>query len=183
MVTAINARILLLFSNFLRELQNTGGVNYYSQALRDLLSENNELEILIADDDDDDKELFQEAIYEISPYIKLSAVSNGIELMEKLRQPSLPDLLFLDLNMPGKNGFECLTELNSILILKKLPVVIYSTSANPDQIERTYLNGATFYIKKPSNYQEIIDLLYKLVSFSTHKFFSQPSRKEFVLNP
>ncbi len=179
----MNVRLIVVFSNLLRDLSKIGGDNYYIHPLKELLSHNNILEILIADDDDDDKELFQEALYEISPHIKLTAVSNGMELMEKLSQPSLPDLLFLDLNMPGKNGFECLTELNNILTVKKLPVLIYSTSANPEQIERTYRNGATYYIQKPSSYQAIIHMLYKLVSFSSHQFFSQPSRKEFILNP
>ncbi len=181
METGINVRLILALSAFFRELKNKGGVNYDTLSLiENLTGSNHQLDILIADDDEDDKELFEEAVAAISPRITVTTVGDGKELMKKLYTSSLPDLIFLDLNMPSKNGFECLSEIRSVLKFKEIPVLIYSTTANPDQIESTYMQGATFYIQKPSSYKEIIKLLQKIFSFSAQQFCS-PLRKEFVL--
>ena len=180
METGINVRLILALSAFFRELKNKGGVNYDTLSLIEHLTGSNQLDILIADDDDDDKELFEEAVAAISPRIIVTTVSDGKELMKKLYTSSLPDLIFLDLNMPSKNGFECLSEIRSVVKFKEIPVLIYSTTANPEQIENTYMQGATFYIQKPSSYKDIIKLLQKIFSFSAQQF-CRPLRKEFVL--
>jgi CheY-like chemotaxis protein len=76
----------------------------------------------------------------------------------------LPHFLFLDLNMPRKNGLECLREIRKDKRIKDIFVAIYSTSDNEKDMEETFLNGANVYIAKPSDYNVLKQLLYKAVS-------------------
>ena len=115
------------------------------------------LNIALADDDDDDRMLFSEAIEEISIKTKLSLFNHGQELMDYLSAPGvvLPDLIFLDLNMPIKNGMECLKEIRQNSNLKDLCIAIYSTSSSEKDIEETFLNGANIYLNKPNNFVKL----------------------------
>jgi CheY-like chemotaxis protein len=111
--------------------------------------------ILLADDDADDRELFEEALSDIHPNAILTTAQDGEELMFILKNYHKPDLLFLDLNMPRKNGKECLHEIVKHPELKKIPIIIYSTSVNPTDIEETYRLGALLFFRKPNSYDEL----------------------------
>ncbi|HEY0652570.1 MAG TPA: response regulator [Chryseosolibacter sp.] len=111
--------------------------------------------ILLADDDADDRELFEEALSDIYPQAVLSTAQDGEELMFILHNYHKPDLLFLDLNMPRKNGKECLYEIARDPELKKIPIVIFSTSVNPLDIEETFSLGALLFFRKPNSYEEL----------------------------
>lgn len=91
---------------------------------------NKTLKILLADDDDDDRLFFKEALEDIKIKTKVHTVNDGTALMEHLNQPGipLPDMLFLDLNMPKKNGIQCLEEIRKDQRFKELTIAIYSTS-------------------------------------------------------
>src|SRR5690606_10195300 len=102
------------------------------------------LHIFFGDDDREDVEFFTQAIEEVSPGIKITIARDGAELLEFL-QLVIPDIIFLDLNMPVMNGVECLQRIRSNKKCNDVPVIIYSTSANPDQIEKTYELGANMY--------------------------------------
>lgn len=169
------------FGNFLKELKKKKNVKSETSSILESLIGNNFLDVIIADDDEDDIALFQEAIANITDRIKVTKVADGMQLMQKLKSSYLPDLIFLDLNMPRLNGFECLSEISSISDLKDIPIIIYSTSANHDQIEKTYNQGATFYLQKPSTFIDIKILLQKIFTFSANQFFTQPQRADFVL--
>ena len=108
-------------------------------------------QIILADDDLDDCMFFEEALNEFPLSIHLSIIHNGEKLMQHLLNKSeiLPDLLFLDLNMPRKNGFECLAEIKQNEKLKHLPVIIISTSMVKDVVNLLYKNGALYFIRKP----------------------------------
>ena len=95
------------------------------------------LHILLGDEDDDDRYFFAEAIQELSSSIKLSTANDGTELLRLFKNTiiELPDLIFLDLNMPRRNGLECLEELKQNVQLKNIPVIIYSTSSHPRQVK------------------------------------------------
>lgn len=110
--------------------------------------------ILLADDDDDDRLLFTDVVNELPIKPTLLVAQNGVQLMDLLNKEvkTLPDLLFLDLNMPLKNGFECLLEIKNEPKLKKLPVIIFSTSNQPSTISQVYDTGAQLYIRKPYDY-------------------------------
>ena len=114
------------------------------------------LHILLADDDDDDRLLFRDAIEELKVKTVVTMVNDGVELMEYLNKPDthLPNLVFLDLNMPRKNGMECLKEIRSNNKLKDLSIAIYSTSGMEVDIEETFVKGANVYIKKPNDFEE-----------------------------
>jgi len=104
------------------------------------------IKIVLADDDEDDRMLFKEAIDEINIQTKLSLFNNGQELMDYLLLPNvvLPNLIFLDLNMPIKNGQQCLIEIRNNPKLKDLCIAIYSTSSSENDIEETFLNGQDY---------------------------------------
>ena len=108
------------------------------------------LNLLLADDDKDDRFFFEKALAGVSIPTNLTTVTDGGILLEylyeNLRNP--PDVLFLDLNMPCKNGIECLTEIKHHKELKKNPVVIYSTSVREEVADILYKRGAHYYAQK-----------------------------------
>jgi len=140
------------------------------------------LRVILVDDDEEDREFFREAAEEVAPQIDLSLCMGGEALMNDLRQPGseLPDLIILDLNMPVKNGHECLDEIREDALLKGIPVIIYSTSSSRTQIDAAYLGGADLYIPKPERYNDLLLLLREVFSkdWATH---DSPPREKFVL--
>jgi CheY-like chemotaxis protein len=136
--------------------------------------------ILLADDDDDDRLLFTDVLREYSTDLRLTFAHNGEHLMTLLRSGELPDVLFLDLNMPLKNGIECLEEIRGDEKLKDLPVVIFSTSSHPGTINQTYNIGAHLYVRKPNDF----NALRKAITEVLKKDWGHPKRplkEDFVL--
>ncbi|QOG02114.1 response regulator [Flavobacterium sp. MDT1-60] len=114
--------------------------------------------IYLADDDDDDRVMFAEALFEIDSTVILTQAQDGQELMDILcKQPNpLPDIIFMDINMPKQDGLKCLEEIrNQPGNLKKLFVIILSTSSDPLVIDKAFKLGATFYAVKPSTFDEL----------------------------
>ena len=111
--------------------------------------------IILADDDEDDRLFFTDAFEELKISTKVQTFRDGAELMEYLNseQAVLPEILFLDLNMPKKNGIECLHEIKSNPKFENMAIAIYSTSSSEEHIEETFVSGANIYIKKPSEFQ------------------------------
>lgn len=132
--------------------------------------------ILLADDDDDDRVLFENALQFVSPASRLSTVQNGEELMMTLRSGKIekPDMLFLDLNMPIKNGFECLEEIKKTQSISNLPVLIFSTSSQTSAIETAFHLGAAHYITKPSDFNQLKKLIAHLLELD----FSTPATSQ-----
>ena len=129
-----------------------------------------QLYILLADDDDDCF-FFQEALDELSISAHLTTVHNGEQLMQLLTETTalLPDVLFLDLNMPRKNGFECLLEIRSNEQLKQLPVVILSTSFDRVVADRLHQSGASCCMRKPSVHFELNRLIRQALTVVAQK--------------
>lgn len=120
------------------------------------------LHILLADDDEDDTFLFTEALEHIAIEIKLDIAENGIKLMHKLKNENyIPDLIFLDMNMPVKNGLECLTEIRNSAQLREVPVIILSTSVAGYLLESAHKEGANLYIQKPTSFYSLVEVLKK----------------------
>lgn len=106
--------------------------------------------VMIVDDDTDDSELFCETLYEINPNIACIPAYNGHEALSSLKKAArLPDIIFLDLNMPRMNGKQCLTELKKVEKLREIPVIIYTTSKIQDDVQETKALGAFDFITKP----------------------------------
>ena len=124
------------------------------------------IHILLADDDDDDRLLFTEAIAELELNTVVQTVVNGLQLMEFLhsRNTLLPDILFLDLNMPLKGGLQCLKEIRCSDKFKNIVIAIYSTSDNPKDVEETFLDGANIYLTKPNDFNTLKKLLNNAIS-------------------
>jgi CheY-like chemotaxis protein len=114
--------------------------------------------IWLADDDDDDHLVFENAIKEVLPFVKLTQFRSCHTLLSELEH-STPDLLFLDINMPGLNGKECLKSLKAGLANRKLPVIVYTGSGSPMDITACYSYGATLYVEKASTYSKMVGVL------------------------
>jgi CheY-like chemotaxis protein len=111
--------------------------------------------ILLVDDDQDDCYLFTDAIKKIFPAVNLVCTNNFIEAIAYLTSEK-PDIIFLDLNMPFKNGIESLTELKADLNFKSIPVVVFSNSDYPKDIKLSYEKGAALYFTKPSSFDDLM---------------------------
>ena len=115
--------------------------------------------ILLVEDDIDDQLLFRDAVSEVNDIFSCSIANNGREALEYLQTPPPPDVIFLDLNMPIMNGMECLSALRSSDRYKHIPVIIFSTSNNQKDIERTKTMGATLFLHKPSSFKILCEKL------------------------
>ena len=133
-----------------------------------MISEN--INLLLADDDMDDCQLFKDALAELPHQVGLTVVHDGEQLMQLLTTESDQNFnaLFLDLNMPRKNGFACLEEIKSNKKLKSLFVIIFSTSSNTDIIELLYKNGAQHYICKPPSFTELKTVILQALTLVTN---------------
>ncbi len=139
--------------------------------------------ILLADDDEDDCLLFKEALNELGICVQLTTVQNGDQLMKLLnKEERLPDVLFLDLNMPRKNGLQCLSEIKQSQRLKSLPVIIYSTSFQKNVVDVLYQMGAQFYIRKPNDFAELKHAIHEVLTIVAKLNYLQPSKEGFVLS-
>ncbi|WP_161499162.1 response regulator [Flavipsychrobacter stenotrophus] len=121
--------------------------------------------ILLADDDADERYFFEIALKELPTATNLKTVPDGVGLMEYLSRNSdnLPDVLFLDIMMPRKNGIECLTEIMRNEKLKQIPVIMYSNSVGDDYIIKCYQYGATYFLQK-GIYSELTESIDKLLA-------------------
>jgi CheY-like chemotaxis protein len=133
--------------------------------------------ILLIDDDDDDRTLFKEAIAVLDKSIQCWTAVDGQGALDMLMFELVvaPDVIFLDLNMPKMNGLEFLKIIKNNRGFKRVPVVIYTTSSNPEDIRKTKELGATDFLTKPSDfdelYQKLISVLNKYLVPSYHDNF------------
>jgi PleD family two-component response regulator len=109
--------------------------------------------LIFCEDDDDDRFLFKEIVQEYNPQIKVEFLSGGITLMHFLKH-FIPDLLFLALEMPFKNGLECLLEIRQSESLRHLPVIIFSSTTRPANIQTAYEMGANLFLIKSPTFSE-----------------------------
>jgi DNA-binding response OmpR family regulator len=109
-------------------------------------------------------------------------VHDGEQLMYELNNAStLPDILFLDLNMPRKNGLECLLEIKLLNKYDLLPIIIFSTSYEQSMVNLLYKNGANYYVRKPAEFSELKSVIQEVISLTIKGNISQPAKENFVL--
>lgn len=116
---------------------------------------------LLADDDADDKTLFCEALSEINPDIVCHTASDGKEALAILSEKQIkkPSIIFLDINMPVMDGWQCLGRIKQDDYNKDIPVIMYSTSSYQRDIELALESGAFCFFTKPSDYRELRNIL------------------------
>jgi len=145
--------------------------------------------ILLVDDDIDDRFFFKDVLSEL-PIPTHFATIDGQELIDYLSKEidKLPDVIFLDLNMPSKNGFECLAELKSSKELQHIPVIIYSTSFHNTVADELYKSGACYYMRK-SDLVELKKMLLRVLTMMVENLsagkvekLDRPPSNKFVLN-
>ena len=118
--------------------------------------------VLLAEDDEDDVHLFKTVLAELNQDILVTVAADGILLMAFLNQAiTLPEMIFLDLNMPFKNGFECLREIRGNEKWNSIKIFVLSTSAQPQHIEDAYKGRADLYLTKPTSYTQFKNMVEK----------------------
>lgn len=140
--------------------------------------------IILADDDADDRDMFIDLLAQ--PDVDVRAVANGNELLSYLegqRADSLPDCIFLDLNMPVMGGKECLSRIKADDKLTHIPVIIYSTSSNKKDIDDTFEMGADLYVVKDSSYVSLKKTLESIIRIDWEIYRTTKSFKNFVFKP
>jgi CheY-like chemotaxis protein len=141
------------------------------------------INILLADDDVDDCIFFRMALEGLLLSLNLTIVNDGDQLMEYLIENScqLPDVLFLDINMPRKNGLECLSEIKQDIRLQNLPVVILSTSCSAEKINQAFKIGGHIYIHKPRDFGQLKQVISHALPIAVNHEFSKGPVK-YILN-
>lgn len=127
--------------------------------------------IYYTDDDLDDQELFKDAVGEVSKYSRVCVQDSGDQLLELLKTTlPFPCLIFLDLNLPVKNGYQVLTELKREQHFKDLPVIIFTTSSDAHSIATTRELGANLYISKPTSYTLLKNIIRNILAIDWATF-------------
>lgn len=141
------------------------------------------INICLADDDQDDRLFFTEAFDELKIKTKVNTFNDGVQLMNYLNDANsvLPNVLFLDLNMPKKNGVECLLEIKKNKKFNDIAIAIYSTSSSEEHIEETFINGANIYIKKPSDFESLKKILAEVVTINWQYHTSGLNKDNFLM--
>ncbi|WP_417860134.1 response regulator [Winogradskyella sediminis] len=141
------------------------------------------INLALADDDEDDRLFFTEAFEELKVKSKVLLFKDGIELMDYLDDSNnaIPNLLFLDLNMPKKSGLECLKEIKASQRFNDMAIAIYSTSASEEDIENTFVIGANVYIKKPNDFEKLKKVLSEVVTTNWQYHTSGLNKENFLL--
>ena len=116
---------------------------------------------LLVDDDQDDADLFAEAVEELQHLVEYQYVPSARDLFRFLenRQPQSKLAIFLDINMPAVNGWECLAQLKAVDAYKHIPVIIYTTSESPQDAKKATQSGAYGFVTKPDRFKVLVDML------------------------
>ncbi|RZJ31021.1 MAG: response regulator [Flavobacterium sp.] len=116
--------------------------------------------ILLIDDDEDDQEIFIMAVNRLDCGVVCEPMSDAKESLVRLKNGDIiPELIFLDLNMPGMNGRQFLEIIKNDDTLSHIPVIIFSTSNDPATIRETKSVGAKDFITKPGDFNHLINVL------------------------
>lgn len=138
-----------------------------------------DLTIFYTDDDEDDLSIFTDAVESLPKKIQLKTYNGGEKLLNAIyNPPPTPSVVFLDLNMPGKNGFDVLKELQNSDEKRNIPIIIFSTSSEPSIIEKCRNLGANYFITKPVLMKDIVKSIQHALEINWKEFI--PGPKNFV---
>jgi CheY-like chemotaxis protein len=120
--------------------------------------------IVMVDDDADDQDFFRSACSVVDPNLEVTCYQDSVKALEKISAlPTPPDLIFLDLNMPRFNGVEFLEKLKNVPLMKRVPVVIYSTFCDLKVRQVCTMLGAIAVIQKPDNFNMLCQILLNIL--------------------
>jgi len=141
------------------------------------------LNIVLADDDPDYHDLFRHVLNETGHESTLVSIENGEELLFYLgeNQTSLPGIIFLDINMPRKNGKECLREMRSHHSLLQIPVVMFSASNYHRDIDETHDLGANLYVTKLVFFNDPVKILREILTIDWKDYFPRPPKEKYLV--
>ncbi|WP_290846844.1 response regulator [Flavobacterium sp.] len=136
------------------------------------------------DDDQDDLAVYSDIISEVAPEVKLEQFGSSLALIRKLNASDVPKLILIDLNMPVVDGLGCLKHVKIIPHVKDFSrLVILSTNSNKEMIDYCYAMGAHYYAIKPSDPEQIRELMLKLVAISKTEPRFPIGKKQYLLTP
>lgn len=147
------------------------------------MNDESHLNILFVDDDSDENYLFNEALEHTGLSITLSNANNGNQLKEFLIENKLPDLVFLDLNMPYKDGLESLKEIRENSLYKNLKIIIYSTTKVKANVSACYAAGADLFIVKPDDFDGMVKVINQVCKRDWTAFERPPVDDGFIISP
>lgn len=133
------------------------------------------MEILLVEDNPADVVLMQEALYEIEADVDLSVAVSGEDALSRLRSAEpLPDLVILDLNLPGKHGIVVLEEMKRDSNLRPIPVIVLSSSGDQRDVKAVYEHNGNCFVRKPGEYDEFVEVMERLEKFWLHTAYLSP---------
>ncbi|MFN8285912.1 MAG: response regulator [Chitinophagales bacterium] len=126
--------------------------------------------ITMTDDDSEDQFLVRTVLDDLDYKIDFNTLNNGEELVTHLEHEltngkNFPSLILLDINMPGKNGKDILRYIKNKDVIRNIPVIMFSTGRDVNQIKQCYQLGANSYISKPSSYSKLVEVMGNICSF------------------
>lgn len=129
--------------------------------------------IFLAEDDQDDCDFFKSALNAIDHNHELAIFNDGVALMDQL-QPGMqriPDMVVMDLNMPRKNGRQCIADIRANALFNNMPIIVFSTSSWIKDVTDLYHQGADLFVVKPNTYKNLVNLINKILSIDwvTHQ--------------
>ncbi len=131
------------------------------------------LDILYIEDNADEADVFRRAVSRLPQSPSFTILSTGTEAINYLLQQgnylgvatTMPKLVLIDLNLPGHSGFDVIQQVRATSRTRYLPLVVYSTSDNPNDIRRAYDLGANAYLIKPGSYHEVSAMMSRAIDF------------------
>jgi CheY-like chemotaxis protein len=122
------------------------------------------LHIVVAEDDQEDLLFFEQALNQTGIPVNLSVASNGLELIKMLEtERMVPQMIFLDINMPKMDGLTTLARLRALETFRTIPIVMLSTTESPQIVKEAYRRGATLFLRKPNQYSDYLPILESLL--------------------
>jgi CheY-like chemotaxis protein len=141
------------------------------------------IHILLVDDNLNEHFFFKHALAQVARPVRFDALEGGVELVEHFKdeQNPLPDILFLDINMPLKNGKECLSLLRADERFDIVPIVMYSTSDAQRDIDETYALGADLYVRKPNGMDALRSMISSVIFIYDKNELKRSAKENFLL--